>query len=300
MAKVSGKWMGGGLWVALGVAALSPLQFAGIALSVAGVGLWSGPALAQQTNIPGVGMVVKKKPGNSPIIVPSDNNGVVRLTGLEAGEYEVKLLGDSAPVTMAVGKDGRLAFVALREGKGAPAPKITEAPVRGMAPVGRALGAPVAAAVPPATAAVAAPVDPRARRAMPAAREWVQAVEFGEEGGSGTIIAIVAAAAEMPDVNTSSVEQLMKGTNISREAAAFIVGERKKGGPYKDPLNFAQRVGNNVTVDFGYSSARIGDTMIIAKGTNPKADGFKTNPGSGVVELYGKQHNYVGHVTLLR
>ena len=53
-------------------------------------------------------------------------------------------------------------------------------------------------------------------------------------------------------------------------------------------------------VDFGYASARIGDTTIIARGLNPKNPGFKTAVRSGVVELYGSKHDYVGHVTLLR
>ena len=104
----------------------------------------------------------------------------------------------------------------------------------------------------------------------------------------------------MPDVNTSTIEQLMSGTNNSRKAAASIVAEREKGGPYKDPLNFAQRVGGSVPVDFGYSSVRIGDTTIIARGADPKAAGFKMVAGSGVVELYGKPFPYVGHVTLLK
>ena len=257
--------MGGGLLAAIGLSALSPVQQAGLALSVAGAAMWASPALAQ-AGIPGVGLVIKKKPGNAPIVVPSDANGEVRLTGLEPGEYEVTLLGNNAPVMMKVGRDGKLAFVARRNSKG-PDVKST---------------------------------DPRARRAMPVVKDWVEPIEFGEEGGSGTIIAIVAAMARTPDVNTSNVEELMAGTNISREAAAFIIEERKRGGPYKDPLDFARRVGGSVTVDFGYSSARIGDTTIIARGNNPKSPGFKMVKGSGVVELYGKKHNYVGHVTLLR
>lgn len=266
MTKISKKITGTGLLAAMGLSALSPVQQAGVALSVAGAAMWAAPAFAV-AGIPGVGVVIKKKPGNAPIVLPSDKDGIVRLTGLEPGEYEVKLLGNSAPVTMKVGRDGRLAIVALRDVKGGPDVKSA---------------------------------DPRARRALPVEREWLEPIAFGEEGGSGTIIAIVAAAAQAPDVNTSTVEQLMRGTNNSREAAAIIVAERKKGGPYKDPLNFAQRVGNTVTVDFGYSSVRIGDTMIIARGGDPKAPSFKTVAASGVVELYGKKHNYVGHVTLLR
>lgn len=264
MASVTKKIMGSGLLAAVGLSALSPVHQAGVALSVAWAAMWAAPAFATN-NVPGVGTVVKKKPGNSPIIVPSDAKGEVRLTGLEPGEYEVKLLGNSEPVTMAVGRDGKLAFVARQDVKGGPSPRSADA---------------------------------RARRAIPVVREWVEPLpDLG--GGNGTIIAIVAAA-KIPDVNTSTAEELMAGTDISREAAAFIIADRKRGGPYKDPLNFAQRVGGSVTVDFGYSSARIGDTTIIARGNNPAANGFKMVKGSGVVELYGKKHNYVGHVTLLR
>ena len=225
--------------------------------------MWAAPALAS-LGIPGIGVVIKKKPGNAPIIVPSDNNGIVNLTGLEPGEYEIKLLGINRPTTMKVGPDGKLAFVALRDVKGGPDPKSA---------------------------------DPRARRALPVVREWVEPVP--ELKGASVIVALLANA-EMPDVNTSTIEQLMRGTNNSRKAAASIVAEREKGGPYKDPLDFAQRVGSSVPVDFGYSSVRIGDTTIIARGGDPKAAGFKMVAGSGVVELYGKPFPYVGHVTLLK
>lgn len=266
MTTVSKKIAGAGLLTAMGLSALSPVPQGALTLSVAGAAMWAAPALAS-ANIPGIGLVVKKKPGNASIIVPTDKDGIVRITDLEAGEYEVKLLGNSPPVTMNVERDGKLAFIALRDVKGGPDVKSA---------------------------------DPRARRALPVVREWVEPVAFGEEGGSGTIIAIVAAAAQIPDVNTNTVEQLVRGTNNSREAAAFIVDERKKGGPYIDPLNFAQRVGKSITVDFSASPVRIGDTIIFPRGGDPKQAGFKTLAGSGVVELYGKKHNYVGHVTLLR
>ena len=263
MTKVSKKIMGGGVLAAMGLSALSPVQQAGVALSVAGAAMWAAPAMAV-AGIPGIGLVIKRKPGNAPIIVPSDNNGIVNLTGLEPGEYEIKLLGINRPTTMKVGPDGKLAFVALRDVKGGPDPKSA---------------------------------DPRARRALPVVREWVEPVP--ELKGASVIVALLANA-EMPDVNTSTIEQLMRGTNNSRKAAASIVAEREKGGPYKDPLDFAQRVGSSVPVDFGYSSVRIGDTTIIARGGEPKAAGFKMVAGSGVVELYGKPFPYVGHVTLLK
>ena len=264
MAKVSKKIMGGEVLAAIGLSALSPVQQASVALSVAGAAMWAAPALAQ-TGIPGVGIVVKKKPGNAPIIVPSDKDGIVRLTGLEPGEYEVKLLGINRTTTMKVGPEGKLAFVALRDVKGGPGPKSA---------------------------------DPRARRALPVVREWVEACCDNTDNWDK--LAFDTKAMQMPDVNTSTIEQLMSGTNNNRKAAASIIAEREKNGPYKDPLNFAQRVGSSVPVDFGYSSVRIGDTTIIARGADPKAAGLKIVAGSGVVELYGKPFPYVGHVTLLK
>lgn len=255
----------------LGLSALSPVQQAGVGLAAAGMVLWSAPVLAQ-TGIPGVGIVVKSdcayipKPckGHS-IIAPSDAKGEVRLTGLAPGEYEVKLFGNSKPVTMTAGKDGRLAFVALRDVKGGPSPRA---------------------------------MDPRARRALPVVREWVERCCDNYDPPESR--AAFDVTAPTPDVNTSTAEQLMAGTNNSQKSAGFIVAERERGGPYKDPLDFARRVGGTVTVDFGYSSVRIGDTTIIARGGQPKAAGWRTFRGSGVVELYGAKHNYVGHVTLLR
>ena len=267
MTKVSKKIMGGGVLAAIGLSALSPVQQAGALLSVAGAAMWAAPALAS-VNLPGVGIVVKKKPGLSPIIVPTDKEGIVRITGLEAGEYEVKLLGNRAPTTMKVGPDGRLAFVALRDVKGFPDPKSA---------------------------------DPRARTALPVVREWVEACCDNTDNWDK--FAFDTKAMQIPDVNTSTIEQLMRGTNNSRKAAASIIAEREKNGPYKDPLDFARRVGSKVTVDFGESSAQIGDTAImVRRGFGPpgKEQGFKTEAGSGVVELYGKKHNYVGHVTLLK
>ena len=258
--------------LAIGLSVVWPTQQAIIALSVAGAALWSEPALALgkikgKVISPGdKGTVIRRVSDGSVIVIPTNADGIVQITGMAPGDYNVKLLGAITNINVQVGRDGSLAYASRRE-INYPNPDAT---------------------------------DPRARRALPAVRNWLEPVAFGEEGGSGTIIAIVAAAAEMPDVNTSTIGQLMRGTNNSREAAAFIVAEREKGGPYKDPLNFAQRVGGSVTVDFGYSSVRIGDTMIIARGGEPKAFSFKTEKGSGVVDLYGQKHNYVGHVTLLR
>ena len=243
MSKFSERVMQGGVLAMLGLGALSPVQQAGVALSIAGAALGASSALAS-VNLPGVGIVVKKKPCCSPIIAPTDNNGVINLSGLEPGTYEVKLLGESAPVTMAVGRDGLLTTVAW-EDKG---------------------------------------------------RRWVEAAPRAR----GRSVALSARAADIVDVNTATPEALMRGTANTREAAAFIVGERQRSGPFKSPINFAQRVGPRVTADFSASPVRIGDTVIFPRGGDPKQAGFKTAAGSGVVELYGKKHNYVGHITLLK
>ena len=273
MTKISKKIMGGGVLAAMGLSALSPVQQAGALLSVAGAAMWATPALALalgkvkgkiiKAGDPGAG--IKRRYDDRGIIAPTDRDGIVRLTGLEPGEYEVNLIGDGGYILIQVGAEGRMAFAAQRETT-YPDPKAT---------------------------------DPRARRALPLVREWVEQC-CDNEDKPGVTIAMDAEAKQMPDVNTSTAEQLTRGTNNGPEAADFIVAEREKGGPYKDPLNFAQRVGGSVTVDFGYSSVRIGDTTIIARGGNPKDPGFKTIAGSGVVELYGRKHNYVGHVTLLK
>ena len=69
-----------------------PVQIA--SLGAAALALTAGQAIAQ-TNIPGVGQVVKKKPGNSPIAKGvSDDNGMFEHKGLEPGEYSVCFADD--------------------------------------------------------------------------------------------------------------------------------------------------------------------------------------------------------------
>lgn len=278
MAHVRSKITGGKLLAAMALGALS--------LSVASTAMWSAPASAfgkvkgKIIKAGDSGAVIKRRYDDGVIIAPTDADGVVRLTGLEPGEYEANLIGDTVFILIQVGSEGRMAFAAKSE-MTYPDPKAT---------------------------------DPRARRALPLVRQWVEPVAFDSGGPDrismvsyfmgnpllSVIAARSAATPVVPDVNTSTAEQLMHGTNNSREAAAFIIADRDKNGAYENPLDFAQRVGKTVTVDFGYSSVRIGDTFIIARGGEPKAAGFKTIGGSGVVELYGKKHNYVGHVTLLK
>ena len=269
MTNRSNKALCGRLLGALGLGAFSLLSIASVSMLVA----HSAPAVAAG-KIKGkiktsgdTGLLVRRLADGSLILAPTDQEGAVYLSGLEPGDYEVKLQGEGAPSSVKVGPDGRLALVARSEE--AESPDLQ-------------------------------PADPLARKAKRAARKaarnWVEPVEFGTaQRGS-----VFDAKAAMIDVNTADAASLMKDTNNSPVAAAFIVAERGRGGPYKDPLDFARRVGGTVSVDFGFSSTRMGDTMIIARGGNPKDPGFKTDVGSGVIELYGKKHNYVGHVTLLK
>lgn len=63
-----------------------PVQIA--SLGAAALALTAGQAMAQ--TVPGVGTVVKKKPGNSPIAEDkSDDKGMLEFIGLEPGEYSI-------------------------------------------------------------------------------------------------------------------------------------------------------------------------------------------------------------------
>ena len=275
MGTISKKALNGSLLAALGLTSLSPVQ-QGAALVAAGTAaLWASPALAQ-TGIPGVGVVVKKKPGNAPIIAPSDANGEVRITGLEPGEYSVRVIEGAEEVTMRVGRDGRLAFVAWEDAK-APDPRAA---------------------------------DPRARRALPVVRRWAEQIAFdkgsGPTGpaairGSSVIVALLALGINV-DVNTSDVDAIARETRNTPEAARAIVAERTRGGPFKDMIDFAQRVGPLAAVDFEDASVKFGEqTLLVNRGTgSPKNAGFKMGRGTSDFSLFGTKHSYVGHVTLLR
>ena len=92
----------------LGLASLSPLQtsFAAIGLTL----LLTGEAMAAN-NIPSVGIVIKKKPGNAPIAKGvSDASGNFEHKGLQAGDYAVCFASDRGDgescADAKVGKDG--------------------------------------------------------------------------------------------------------------------------------------------------------------------------------------------------
>ena len=260
--------------VALGLSILSPTQWVmtGAALGAVAV---AAPAWAQ-TGIPGVGVIIKKKPGNAPIVAPSDNNGVIRLSGLEPGDYEVKLIGEASPTHIKVGRDGVLTTRAVMsdDGKDRSIEDLTGKDVKADTFDLKALFA------------YDRPNMPRAMRGQPPARPM--------------------ARPRFVDVNASSAEEITKLTpTTSPDAAQAIVGERDKNGAYKDPIDFANRVCSKTSVDFGFAPTLIGNAQIVARGTSPgKTNGFKCAPtprgADPTFELYGKKHNYVGHVTLLR
>ena len=256
---------------ALGLGSLSPVQ-QGAALMVAGTAaLWASPALA--AGIPGVGLVIKKKPGNAPIIAPTDPNGEIRITGLEPGLYSVRVFEGAQEVPMRVGPDGRLAFVARQGAK---------------APDSRA-------------------ADPRARRALPVVHRWAEQIAFdggaGDTGDAGLrggwIIPLISLV--IVDVNKADGSALINGTAITREGVAVIVAERVRNGPFTDLVDFARRTCPQAALDFSDASVRFGsDTMLVKRGGDPKQAGFKCARGTGEMELFGKKLNYVGHVTLLK
>lgn len=263
-----------GLLAACGLASLSPVQQAAMGVAAVGVVGMASPARAQ-TGIPGVGIVVKSGLKGGSVIVallaPSDANGNVVLTGLEPGEYEVKLIGAEEFITVPVGRDGRLAVTAWQD-KG----RQWVAPAR-RGVRGRAIDVPRTFSVtPPTPCARPAPGMDR----NPACR--------------GAVMNYI-------DVNTSSAEDIVRlAPGTSLDAARFLVEERQRGGKFKAGADLAQRVCPKVAIDFGLAPVAIGDDRIIARSDNPRASGWKCAPGEPVIELYGKKHNYVGHVTLLR
>ena len=271
MGTISKKALNGSLLAALGLSSLSPVQ-QGAALVAAGTAaLWASPALAV-AGIPGIGLVIKKKPGNAATIAPSDANGEVRLTGLEPGEYSVRVFEGAEEVAMRVGRDGRLAFVAWEDVK-APDPRAA---------------------------------DPRARRALPVVRRWAEQIPFDKVSAPSAACkkctgVIMGSRAVTVDVNASSVEELARETRNTPEAARAIVAERTRGGPFKDMIDFAQRIGPLAAVDFEDASVKFGSqTLLVNRGSDPKNPGFKMGRGTSDFSLFGTAHSYIGHVTLLR
>ena len=244
----------------LGLGNGTPVQLAATG-AVLGAGLAATPALAQAA-IPGVGIIIKRKPGNAPIIAPTDKNGVIRMTGLEAGDYEVSLIAEERVTTVTVGRDGELFTRAVAE-------------------------------------------DDGSNRRVENLNGPRMTPEIAALRGGGFFVAILAARGRTIDVNTSSAAEIVRiAPTTSAESAAFIVAERTRGGAYKDPIDFANRVCPKTGVDFDLAPTRIGDTQIFARGGDPKSAGFRCAPPRAgeapTFELYGRKHTYVGLVTFLR
>jgi hypothetical protein len=96
---------------ALFTTAFSSTSLQVTALSAGGVMLMAGEAMAS-TNLPGVGIVIKRKPGNAPIAKGvSDDSGEV-VFKLEPGEYSISV-GDNKPQDFKIGKGQRGIKVAV-------------------------------------------------------------------------------------------------------------------------------------------------------------------------------------------
>ena len=262
-----------------------------IAAAIGMCAIVTGPAMAQQNTILSVGHIVMNNRSNGSIIVPSDSNGEVRLTGLAAGTYSVKLFDSTTETSMTIGKDGALAFV-VREEKIRPKRKL--------------------------------------RYPGPLVRRWYQQIPFDsgpqKMPADAVIIDMKAQFRNSPpmpcafpppgikstcrgfhplnyiDVNASNAAEMqMHAATLSAEAAAGIVSEREKNGRYKDATDFARRVCTVTAIDFDDASLRMGDTTIAMKrGTDPKVRGWKCEPRDNMVRLFNSSLGYVGHVTLLR
>ena len=87
------------------------------------------------------------------------------------------------------------------------------------------------------------------------------------------------------------------------QSAVQIVVLREKGGPYTSIEDFARRNCPTNAIEMNQGTVKIADaTVILGPSTGkPIAPGFQCQPSdAGQFSLYGKKHNYVGHVTLLR
>ena len=105
------------------------------------------------------------------------------------------------------------------------------------------------------------------------------------------------------DLNTASVEQIVSATGASMQSAVHIVVQREKGGRYTSIEDFANRNCRTNAIEMNQGAVTIAEaTLILAPSTGkPIVPGFQCAPGSGEqFSLYGRKHNYVGHVTLLR
>lgn len=264
----------------LGLTSLTPVQQSAALMAAGAAALWASPALAGNT-IPGVGNIVKGK--GLPIIVPSDGNGEVRLTGLEPGTYTVRVIGSAQEAVMQVGPDGQLAFVAYED-------------VQGVKP----------------------PPNPRmgGRRnppPLPVVKRWAEQISFADSSVVPPPPAMTSPAEYCPngtscgwnilDLNSNSADKIARATGTSMQSAVQIVVQREKGGRYTSIEDFARRNCPTNIIAMNQGAVRIADDTLILAPPSGKSvvPGFQCQPHDGEqFSLYGRKHNYVGHVTLLR
>ncbi len=270
---------------ALGLTSLTPVQQGAALMAAGAAALWASPAMAQGT-VPGVGIVIKKKPGNAPIIVPSDSKGEVRLSGLEPGEYSVQVFGGAQETVLRAGPDGRLAFVAYEDVRHPGGKGTATTPIGGR----------------------------RHPPGLPVVKRWVEAIPFDTNAAAPPPPAESNPAAFCPngnacgwnvlDLSTNSWEKIVRVTGTSDQSAVAIMVEREKRGPYTSIEDFARRLcpTNAITIDRGW--VMIGNFIgLLGVGSSTKrvAPGFQCRPGNGgQFSLYGKSYSYAGQATLVR
>lgn len=184
---------------------------------------------------------------------------------------------------MKVGPDGTLAFVAYEDAKGvAPPPKRRAGGRR--------------------------PPPP-----LPVVKRWAEQIGFSHNSAVPPPPAVGSPAEYCPngpscgwnvlDLNTNSADKIARATGTSMQSAVHIMVQREKGGPYTSIEDFARRNCPTNAIEMNQGTVKIADaTVILGPSTGkPIAPGFQCQPNdAGQFSLYGKKHNYVGHVTLLR
>lgn len=278
---------------ALGLSSLSPVQ-QGAALVVAGAAaLGTAPAMAagklkgKITGNGDKGTIIRSLSTNAAIIAPSDANGEVRLTGLEPGAYNVQVVDGTQRTEVRVGPDGRLAFATWQE-------------------IQRA--------------------EDGDRRALPAVHRWAEQIAFDLATlGDGAVFDLRAIRRMNPipcaptppgvtpacgvmrnfiDINASSPQEMVRvSPGLSMQSAVHIMVQREKGGAYTSIEDLARRNCPFVAINMSGGAVKVAEaTVMLAPSTGKLiVPGLQCQPrDGGQFSLYGKKHNYVGHVTLLR
>lgn len=205
--------------------------------------------------------VLISAPAYGRILVATDPQGLVKLSGLPAGDYSVQRVGGSSTTVINVGLGGRLAFGVIDLGGG-----ITAGGVPVTAPRVGGFDSIFKTASDDASAPGMLSVKPR-----------------------GLI-----------DVSKSSADILLEGTRNSNAAAAAIIAERRSNGPYKDPADFARRICAKVDIDFQSATVRFGDTLLIARPGEAALPGFSCAKGDDGFKVFGNRYPSAGDAGFLR